>query len=276
MGGEENLEKYIPRQVKIERIKEETPEVKTFFFPAEELPFYLPGQFVELSVFGEGEAPLSISSSPTEKDFFSLSVKRMGRVTTRLHRLEEGKKVGIRGPYGNGFPLERIKGKNIVFVGGGIGLAPLRSLLKYALDRREEFGSLLLLYGARTPQDLVFREELLRWEKEESMEVFLTVDREDKKWKGRVGVVTTLFEATKLPPEERVALICGPEIMIRFVVKELTQRGFEEEEIILSLERHMKCGVGKCGHCNIGQKYVCLDGPVFTLKQIRELREEFF
>jgi NAD(P)H-flavin reductase len=270
---------YIPDLAIVEEIKDETSDVKRFQISLKNKALdYLPGQFIELTVFGYGEFPTSICSSPIpSKEHFETSIKRIGDVTNALHRLNRGSIIGVRGPFGNGFPVDRLKGKNILFVAGGIGSAPLRSLIYYTLVNRKDYGDLKLLYGARTPSDIVFKNEVLPGgEINEGMDVLLTVDKGDEKWKGNVGVVTTLFKKTEITPKNTFAVICGPTIMIKFVVKELLKMGFPDDQLIVSLERMMKCGMGMCGHCNIGAKYVCKDGPVFTCKETRDFLESPF
>lgn len=231
---------------------------------------YKPGQFVEIGLFGFGEAPISITSNPSTKGYFELCIKNMGSVTNALHNLNVGDTVWIRGPYGNGFPFEEVSGKDILFVAGGIGLAPLRSLINEMLAHRDKFGKIQVLYGARTPSDLIFTHELDEWKKQ--AEVLITVDKGDDKWNGEVGVVGTLLTKTEINPKS-IAFVCGPPIMIKFVIKDLLKIGLSDENIITSLERKMQCGIGKCGHCNIGSKYVCIDGPVFSYKQIKDIPE---
>ena len=235
---------------------------------------YNPGQFVELSVIGTGEIPISISSSPTLSGLIELCVRRVGRVTEALHRLKENSLVGIRGPYGNGFPVEKIKGNNLLLVAGGLGMAPLRSLLKYALDRREDFKEVILMYGARNPEEILFKDEIDKLSLRNDLKILLTVDEaESEAWKGNVGVVTTLFKSVDLNEKETFATICGPHIMFKFVIQKLLERNFPKEKILISLERRMKCGVGKCGHCNVGHKYVCIDGPVFNYWDVLDIPE---
>lgn len=272
---------YIPQLAKIKKIVDETPDVKSFYLSFVDEKFsrswsHKPGQFVEVSVFGKGEFPIGISSSPTEKDFVRITVRAVGRGTRALHQKTEGDIIGIRGPLGNGFPYNEIKGKDILFVGGGIGLPPLRSLIDNVLDKEERkfFGRVIILYGARTPQDMVYKDILEEWRKRDDIEYLDTVDVSTNGWSGNVGVVTTLFPKIKIEPKKTVAFTCGPPIMIKFVIQDLLKMGFDEDNIISTLERYMKCGVGKCGHCAIGHKYICTDGPVFTYKQIKNLPEK--
>lgn len=258
---------YIPKVAKIERIVKETPDIKTFFLKRS---FdFLPGQFLEVSCFGEGEAPISISSSPDE-EFLKLTFKRIGCVTTGLFNLKENDSLGMRGPFGNGFPLEQLAGQDLIFIAGGIGIAPLRSLVKFILSKKRiEFARIVLLYGARTPTDLLYKKELENWKKFFNM--LLTVDKPDDQWEGSVGVVVKLLDEIQLDPSKTQAFICGPEMMMRFTTARLIELGISPPEIILSLERYMKCGVGKCGHCYIADKFVCRDGPVFTYEQLNNL-----
>jgi sulfite reductase subunit B len=232
-----------------------------------------PGQFVEVSLFGIGEAPISISSSPTKKGSFEIAVRAVGNVTKALHTLEQGATVGIRGPFGKGFPVDELNGKDILFVAGGIGLVPLRSLINYVLDHRSDFGQVQVLFGAKTPAEQLFLDELAKWRTRKDMEYLETVDRADDRWKGNVGVITTLFPKIKIDPKKTVAVIVGPPIMYRFAILEAQVKGIPDEQIIVSLERRMKCGVGKCGHCQINNLYVCQEGPVFRYARIKDLRE---
>ena len=269
---------FLPDVASIVRVAEETPDTKTFALrfrdPENGNGFhFLPGQFVEMSVFGYGEAPFCIASSPTRPAMLEATVRRVGPLTGALHRLGSGDEVGIRGPFGNGFDIEAACGKNLLFVGGGIGLPPLRSLIWNVLDERDRFGRVTILYGARTPHDLVYKDELREWAERSDVEFRVTVDLAEQGWTGAVGVVPVLFDKVKLNPESTLAYVCGPPIMIRFVVRDLLKRGFKEEAIISTLERMMQCGIGKCNHCAIGHRYVCRDGPVFNCAEIRELVE---
>ncbi len=269
---------YLPHLTKVAEVRRETPDTLTFGLrlvdPALARTFiFRPGQFVEVSVFGVGEAPIGFASGCANGKGFEITVKAMGSVTRALHQLQPGETVGIRGPFGNSFPLEEAKGQDILIVGGGIGLPPLRSLLEAILEERQSFGAVTLLYGARSPLDRVYKDELARWKNRGDLLVLETVDVGDDSWTGPVGVVTTLFPQVTLDPSRTVAYTCGPPIMIKFVIQELLRMGFGEKRIVSTLERYMKCGVGKCGHCTIGHKYVCVDGPVFTYQQIKGLPE---
>ena len=231
------------------------------------------GQFVEVSVFGIGEAPISVTSSPTRNGTFELCVREIGDVTSALHRMTPGSTVGIRGPFGNGFPVEKMRGKDLFFVPAGIGLAPMRSLIHQVLDERESFGRLIILYGARTPSLFLYKDELAQWKARDDVELYLTVDRGDESWTGNVGVITTLFPRVTINPRSTVAVTVGPPVMYRFVLMEFLGKGIQDGNIYLSLERRMKCGLGKCGHCQINDVYVCQKGPVFSYAKLKELPE---
>jgi NAD(P)H-flavin reductase/formate hydrogenlyase subunit 6/NADH:ubiquinone oxidoreductase subunit I len=236
---------------------------------------HVPGQFVEVSVFGVGEAPISVSSSPTNKDMFQLCVRKVGNVTTKLHTLNVGDKVGIRGPFGHGFDTEFLKGKDILFIAAGLGIAPLRSLLNYVLDNRADYGRVILLYGCKEPRELLFGDEIAALEKRDDVEYKPTVDwcPENEVWTGNIGVITTLIPQVNFDPESTYAIVVGPPIVYKFVIYDLKKRNVPDDHIILSLERRMKCGVGKCGHCQINQIYVCKDGPVFNYSKIKGVPE---
>jgi len=231
---------------------------------------YLPGQFMELSVIGVGESPISISSTPTRKGLLEFCVRRMGRNTNALYRLKDNDLIGIRGPYGNGFPVYDMEGSNLLLIAGGLGMAPLRSLLNYALDNRQNYEKIILMYGTKYPEDVLFRDELESLQAREDVDCLLTVEQaynlpDAKPWHGRIGMVTDLFgDVGELDVDNTYAVACGPPIFYRFVIEELLERGFSKDRILMSLERRMECGIGKCGHCGIGYKYTCIDGPVFT------------
>jgi NAD(P)H-flavin reductase len=232
-----------------------------------------PGQFVELSLFGLGEAPFGVASSPTRKGTFEIAIRNVGSLTGVSHNLKKGDTVGIRGPFGNGFPLKQFEGKDLLLIAGGTGIFPMRSLIQYVLDNRKLYGKVIILYGARGPGERLFVDDLAAWKKNADVEFQETVDRGDANWTGNVGVITTLIPKVQLEPKKTVAVVVGPPIMYRFVIAELKKRDIADENIILSLERRMKCGVGKCGHCQINGVYVCQEGPVFSLAQLRTLRE---
>jgi sulfhydrogenase subunit gamma (sulfur reductase) len=233
-----------------------------------------PGQFVQVSIVGVGECPISVCSSPTRPQTFELCVRRVGEVTSHIHRLQQDDVVGIRGPLGRGFDLEELYGKDILIVSGGLGLAPARSLIQCILDRRDRFGDFHLLYGAREPKELLFREDITLWRESPDVNFHVTVDRPDEQWRGKSGVVTVLFrELAPLNPTETVAVIIGPPVMFKFVVLEVLARRIPQRNIYCSLERRMKCGIGKCGHCQVNNIYVCLEGPVFKYGELKGLRE---
>nr|WP_027183556.1 FAD/NAD(P)-binding protein [Desulfovibrio inopinatus] len=233
-----------------------------------------PGQVGQLSVFGTGESTFVINSPPTRMDYLQFSVMRAGENTAKLHTLKAGDKVGVRAPLGNCFPYNDLKGKNIVFVGGGIGMAPLRTLLLYMLDKRDDYGDIQLLYGAKSPQDMAFSYELPDWLGRNDLKTVLTIDREAEGWEHAVGLIPNVLLEMEPSKENTVAITCGPPIMIKFVLQALKKLGFEDDQIITTLEKRMKCGVGICGRCNIGGKYVCVDGPVFTYAQLKQLPNE--
>ena len=234
-----------------------------------------PGQFVEVSLFGIGEAPISIASSPSRDGSFELGVRMVGNVTRALHQLQPGDTVGVRGPFGNGFPLSELLRRDLLFVAGGIGLCPLRSMIQYAVDKREQFGKIFLLYGCRESAEQLFPGELDEWRQRPDTRVLESVDRcpLDVAWEGRVGVITTLFPQLEIDPNRTTALVVGPPVMYRYVIAECLKKGIDKNNIFLSLERRMKCGMGFCGHCQINNVYVCLDGPVFSYAQLSKLEE---
>jgi sulfhydrogenase subunit gamma (sulfur reductase) len=237
---------------------------------------HIPGQFMEVSIIGTGEMPISISSSPTRKGILEFCVRRVGRVTNALYRLEHNSLIGLRGPYGNGFPIETMKGNNLLIIAGGLGMAPLRSLLWYAIDNRKDFKDITLMYGSKNPGEVLFKTELITLLERNDINCLLTVDNNTNgNWKGHTGVVTTLFEKVDLDASTTYAAVCGPPVVYRFVLEKLLEKKFSKGRILMSLERKMKCGVGKCGHCGVGSanKYVCIDGPIFTYWDVINLRE---
>lgn len=276
---------YLPYPVVIDDIiqENEARDLKSFklVFRREEdreAFTYLPGQFAELSVFGRGEAPFGIASSPTEPGHLLFTVKRAGTVTSALHEAEVGAGLGVRGPLGNGFPWQRLTGKSILVVSGGFAFTTLRSSLVYMLDpsNRGRFESIRVLYGVREPAEFLYKQLLAQWQEAEDLDLTLTVDRKpETPWQGRVGLVPKVLEELAPPAANTLALVCGPPVMIRYTLPVLLKLGFPGEDIILSLENRMKCGIGKCGRCNIGPKYVCLDGPVFTSLELAGLPAEY-
>ncbi|NLW06552.1 MAG: hydrogenase [Clostridia bacterium] len=276
MANAEQVNPLVPQIGKIIKIVEETPDIKTFHVTTDKgKPFTpMPGQLAMFSLLDVGEAMFSITSQGPEH--LELAIKKVGMLTDALHEVEVGQAVGIRGPYGNGFPLEMMKGKDLLFIGGGIGLAPVRSLINYTIEHREDYGRLWIIYGARSPADLCFKDDLFKnWPKVKDCRVDVTVDKGDADWKGHEGFVPAFVEKLGPKPEGMVAITCGPPIMIKFVLQSLEKLGFKDEQIVTTLEMRMKCGIGKCGRCNLGSAYVCLDGPVFTLAQLKQMPDEY-
>jgi NAD(P)H-flavin reductase len=235
---------------------------------------FLPGQFNMLYVFGLGEAAISISSDASQGGMLAHTIHRVGTVTTGLAQMKRGDVIGLRGPFGTAWPITAARGKDVCIVAGGIGLAPLRPVMYAMLRERTAFERIILLYGARSPLDLLYRVELEEWAKEHNVEVLVTVDRGDSSWKGYIGVVTSLFSYIKLDARATVGYVCGPETMMKYTIDEMERRGLAEEQIYLSMERNMKCAVGFCGHCQYGPEFICKDGPVFTLPRIRHLLDK--
>ncbi len=275
--GQENP--YLPQIATIKRIVVETGNIKSFYLVLNgtrhmENFAFEPGQVAQLSLFGVGEATFGLANSPTRRETLQFSVMKAGEVTSALHELAIGDYIGLRGPLGNWFPYPDMKGKNVVIIGGGIGIAPLRSLIQYILDTRDDYDEITIIYGARSPQDLCYEEDREEWEKRDDVNLILTVDKEFPEWDKRVGFVPTVLKEVAPSPKNAVAVTCGPPIMIKLVLQELQTLGFEDDQIITTLEKRMKCGIGKCGRCNIGPKYVCVDGPVFSLAQLKQLPNE--
>jgi NAD(P)H-flavin reductase len=235
---------------------------------------FLPGQFNMLYVFGLGEAAISISSDASQGGMLAHTIHRVGTVTTGLAQMKRGDVIGLRGPFGTAWPITAARGKDVCIVAGGIGLAPLRPVMYAMLRERTAFERIILLYGARSPLDLLYRVELEEWAKEHNVEVLVTVDRGDSSWKGYIGVVTSLFSYLKLDARATVGYVCGPETMMKYTIDEMERRGLAEDQIYLSMERNMKCAVGFCGHCQYGPEFICKDGPVFTLPRIRHLLDK--
>ncbi len=268
---------YSPMEGTIVRTKMMTENEKFFEIKLEGgKPLgHMPGQFAQFSIFGIGEAPISISSSPTKKDnsTFEICVRKAGTFTGALHKLGEGDKVGVRGPFGKPFPVDEMKGNDLIFVAGGLGIVPLRSLINFVIDRRRDFGAITVLLGCKAPKDRLFTNEIAAWEKMTDISYACTVDRADPEWKGNVGVITTLIPGVDIDINRTYAVVVGPPIMYRFVIAELLKKDLPEKQIVISLERRMKCGLGKCGHCQINGKYVCQDGPTFTYDEVKGLEE---
>ncbi|MDR0339574.1 MAG: FAD/NAD(P)-binding protein [Desulfovibrio sp.] len=270
---------YVPMPATVIEVITETPAIKTFrVVLQDELAMrafhFEPGQVGQLSMFGVGESTFVINSPPTRMEYLQFSVMKAGENTAALHTLEPGDTVGVRAPLGNAFPYETMKGKDIVFIGGGIGMAPLRTLLLFMLDNRKDYGAIRLLYGARSPQDMAFSAELPEWLSREDLETVLTIDREAEGWEHKVGLIPNVLLEMAPSPKNSVAVTCGPPIMIKFTLQALEKLGFTKEQTFTTLEKRMKCGVGICGRCNIGDKYVCIDGPVFSMAQLKELPNE--
>lgn len=266
----------IPMKGKVINIVTESSDVKTFQIDPEIPLNHMPGQCAMLSLLGIGEALFSITSPPG-RDYVEFSIKKIGKLTEVLHQLEIGDEIGIRGPYGNGFPVESLRGKNLLFIGGGIGLAPLRSLIQYALDYRKQYsGKFQLVYGARSVEDLIFYEDIFEsWPGTKNFEVNPAVDTADPNWTGFVGYVPQYLEQLVPSPQNTVAITCGPPVMIKYVLKTLEKLGFKPDQIITTLEYKMKCGIGKCGRCNLDEHYLCKDGPVFYLDDLQKIKNDF-
>lgn len=272
---------FLPLLMRVEKVVTETTDssIKSFHLSflreEDEKAFsYLPGQFGELSIFGKGEAPFGMASSPTEPGL-RFSVNKTGVVTTALHQLEGGEVIGVRGPLGHPYPLPELEGKNLVIVSGGFAFTTLRSLVKHILDTgRERFGRIDIVYGARSPGLFLYKEELREWGEREDLNLVLTIDREAEGWEGKVGMVPNVLKEVAPSSKDAYALVCGPPIMLKFTLPVLQELEFPPERVILSLEKRMKCGVGMCGRCNIGPELVCRDGPVFTLARLEELPDE--
>jgi len=273
---------YLPSLVTVEDIIPEAPDVRTFrlVFQDEKVRdtfTFRAGQFAEYSVFGAGEVTFCIASSPTRKGYIECTFRAVGRVTETLGRLEPGDTMGVRGPYGNSFPIEDFHGKNLVIVAGGIALPPLRTLIWNCLDLRDRFGEITIVYGARSEADLVYKRELREWQERSDVRLVKTVDPggNGPDWDGKVGFVPTVLEETAPSAENAIALVCGPPIMIKYSLPVFEKLGFSEEQVFTTLENRMKCGLGKCGRCNVGNVYVCKDGPVFTAKQVKAMPLEY-
>lgn len=261
---------YQPVTGEIVDIIEESPTIKSFVIVPEEEFAFETGQFVELTLPGEGEAPFTPSSSPARTDQMEISIMKAGRITAMLHECAGGQKVGIRGPYGRGYPLAEFQGRDVYIVGGGVGLAPIRSLFLSLIDDLSKYNSVVCRFGAKTPQDFIYKNALFGpWRQIEKVDIKLTVDSANGDWDGSVGVVTTILDPKDVDPANAVAIVCGPPIMMKFATLKLLEYGFAHDRIYLSMEKNMSCGVGKCGHCMVGKYYVCKDGPVLTYEQVK-------
>ncbi|MDJ0911415.1 MAG: FAD/NAD(P)-binding protein [Woeseiaceae bacterium] len=263
---------YMPVAAVIEEIKDETPDIKTVqIHPEVEMPFKA-GQFVELSVPGIGEAPFTPSSSPKISDHMEITIMRTGRVTDHLHKMEVGQELGVRGPMGRAYPIEDFHGREILIVGGGCGVGPLRSLLLALIDDLDLYSRIIVRYGAKTPDSIVFKDAQMHgWGRGDAMDVMLTVDDDAPGWDGHVGMITSILTEDYLDvhPDDGIAVMCGPPVMMKFGTDLLLERGYKPENIYLSMERNMSCGIGQCGHCRLGKYYICKDGPVFSYDEIR-------
>lgn len=275
---------YIPHITVLRKITTENAvnDIKTFDVEFEDPEVangfdYKSGQFGMVSYFGAGECPIGFASSPMDKGILQFTIKKVGVVTTALHNSLVGEKIGVRGPYGNGWPVKEMEGHNVLIVGAGFAFTTLRSLVKYILheDNRERFGDLTVIYGARNPGELIYKYDISEWEKSNEIDLILTVDRGDESWTKREGYVPTILEETSPSSKNAIALICGPPIVIRLSMPILTKLGFPPDKTCLSLEMRMKCGIGKCGRCNVGNRFVCQDGPVFTMKELQEMPKEY-
>ena len=260
----------VPEFYRIDKVWRETPDTFTFRINGVCGGTFMPGQFNMLSVFGVGEVPLSITGDPQNHDFTVHTVRNVGTVTRALAKLRPANSIGLRGPFGCGWPMKAAEGNDVVILAGGIGLAPLRPVIYQILAHREKFGKVILLYGARSPEDILFLKELESWRGRFDFQVELTVDHAMFGWRGHVGVVTTLVQRASFDPQNSIAMICGPEVMMHFCALELLRVGLDSTEIYLSMERNMKCGTGFCGHCQFGPHFICKDGPVFPYDRVRD------
>lgn len=267
---------FLPAVATIEDVKTETAleKIYTLRLPDGQNLGHEPGQFVMVSIPGVGEAPISVMSSPSRTgETFKLCIRNAGDLTSVIHRLQAGDEIGIRGPFGRGFPVAQFRGKDILIAAGGLGLAPARSLIDDVLDNRADFGRLVILYGAKNPGEILFRDVLAEWEGRDDVEFMVTVDRPDETWSGHVGVITTLFEHVDINPYKTIAVTVGPPVMYRFVTMELLGKGLTPEQIWMSFERRMKCGIGKCGHCQVNHRYSCQEGPSWTYAEALAFEE---
>jgi len=262
---------YLPIEARVEQIIDETPNIKTFVLkPSQEIKFET-GQFVQLTISGIGEAPFTPSSSPFETEKIELTVMEAGLLTGKLHEMREGEIVGIRGPYGRGYPFDNFYNKEVLILGGGVGMAPLRSLLLTLLENINKFKRIVLCYGARTPEDIVYKYAFPEWKKRNKLEILRSVDKATPEWEETEGLVTVLLDKIEMNLRNSVAVVCGPPIMMKFGTLKLLDLGYKPENIYLSMEKNMSCGLGKCGHCALGKYYVCKDGPVFQYDLIKDI-----
>lgn len=264
-----NNNPYRPIEAEVLEVTTETPTIKTIKFKPKESIIFATGQFVDITIPGIGEAPFTPSSRPFVTNYMEATVMKVGKVTDKIHELKKGDIIGVRGPYGNGYPLDKFKRKDVLVVGGGCGFAPVRSLMYTLIDQRSEINKLLFRGGCKTPQELVYRKEIEKWPEETDLNFQVTVDSGDENWQGHVGLVTTILDNLDMDCKDGIAVVCGPPIMMKFTTKKLIESNFKDENIYLSMEKNMSCGIGKCGHCRIGIYYACKDGPVFTYDQIK-------
>jgi len=264
---------YVPIEATVTKVITETPTIKTFCLkPDREIPFAT-GQFVEIAVPGKGEAPFTPSSSPYVTEQMDVTIMNVGKVTQHLHDMKGGETVGIRGPFGAGYPVKDMYGKEVLILGGGVGMAPLRSFLLTLLAQADKFKRIILCYGSRTPSDIVYKDQFQQWLQDKNLEVYRSVDKADGSWKETEGVVTVLVDKLEVNLDNSIAVVCGPPIMMKFGTLKLLEKGYKPETIYLSMEKNMSCGLGKCGHCQLGRFFVCKDGPVFTYDQIKDIPE---
>jgi len=267
---------YQPFFCKVESVKDLTATEKLFRFVREDGKAFghRPGQFMQVSITGIGEAPISVSSSPTRGDYLEMGVRRTGTLTDAMHKLKSGDVIGMRGAFGTFFDTDAMKGRDLLLISGGCGLAPMRALIQFVEDTRENFGNVTILYGAKSPDDVLYKDELANWQNSKKVECQVTVDSvpEGTCWDTNVGLITKLILPLEIDTAKTTAVIVGPPIMYKFVIHELHAKGLSDKNIVVSLERYMKCGVGKCGHCTIDNLYCCIDGPVFTLDQVASLK----
>ena len=278
MATSGTIDPMLPQPYLVREVFKETPDTFTLRLDPENAvneTVFRPGQFSMLWVFGVGEMPISISGDPALHNRLVYTVRSVGQATHSLVNQRVGNGVGVRGPFGTGWPVEAARGRDVIVVAGGIGLAPLRPVIYQVLQNRKDYGRLVILYGGRSPRDLLYRKELAKWARNSETQVLVTVDYGGQSWRGHVGVVTTLFKYSRLHPARSVAMVCGPEIMMRFVIRELEAAGLSRDDIYLSMERNMNCAVGFCGHCQYGPHFICKDGPVFRYEQVRALLEKY-
>lgn len=264
---------YRPIRAEVLDVFTETPTIKTIRFRPEEVITFQTGQFISMTIPGVGEAPFTPSSRPSVREIMEVSVMRVGKVTKKIHELQKGDTIGIRGPFGNGYPLDEFKGRELLVMGGGCGFAPLRSLMYSLFDLSGQFKKLYFRGGCKNPGEFLYRKEIEGWKERKDLNLRLTVDKGDESWKGNVGVVTTILDDVAMDVKDGVAIVCGPPIMMKFGAQKLLGMGFQEHNLYLSMEKNMSCGIGKCGHCRLGTYYACKDGPVFRYDKIKNFHE---